>query len=43
MKEKLLKKYKSVKRIKETPITEIAELIGKNKAELLFRGFSADI
>jgi excinuclease ABC subunit C len=36
-KEKLLKKYKSVKRIKEAPVTEIAELIGQSKAELLFR------
>ena len=36
-KEKLLKKYKSVKRIRETPETEIAELIGKKKAELLLK------
>ena len=35
MKEKLLQKYKSVKRIKETPESEIAELIGKNKAALI--------
>jgi excinuclease ABC subunit C len=35
IKEKLLKKYKSVKRIKEVPETEIAELIGKKKAALI--------
>lgn len=39
LKEKLLKKYKSVKRIKEIPQSELAELIGKNKAELLFNYF----
>ena len=38
IKEKLLKKYKSVKRIKDAPQSEIAELIGKNKAEILFKG-----
>lgn len=37
-KEILLKKYKSVKRIKEAPESEIAELIGKTKAELLKEG-----
>jgi len=35
IKEKLLQKYKSVKRIKEAPESEIAELIGRNKAELI--------
>jgi excinuclease ABC subunit C len=35
MKEKLLKKYKSVKRIKEAPESEIAELIGEKKAMLV--------
>jgi excinuclease ABC subunit C len=35
MKEKLLKKYKSVKRMKEAPESEIAELIGKTKAALV--------
>ena len=35
MKEKLLKKYKSVKRIKEVPEIEIAELIGEKKAAIL--------
>lgn len=37
-KEILLKKYKSVKRIQETPESEIAELIGKTKAKLLKEG-----
>ncbi|MDR1682148.1 MAG: excinuclease ABC subunit UvrC [Candidatus Symbiothrix sp.] len=36
IKEKLLNKYKSVKRIKEAPESEIVELIGKSKAEILF-------
>ncbi len=36
--EALLKKYKSVKKIKETPLAEIAGLIGKSKAELLLKG-----
>ena len=35
IKEKLLKKYKSLKRLKETPISEIAELIGEKKADLI--------
>jgi len=35
MKEKLLQKYKSVKRIKEVPELEIAELIGEKKAALV--------
>jgi excinuclease ABC subunit C len=38
IKENLLKKYKSVKRIKEAPEEEIAELIGKSKAETLIKG-----
>jgi excinuclease ABC subunit C len=37
IKEKLLQKYKSVKRIKEAPQSEIEELIGKKKAETLFK------
>jgi excinuclease ABC subunit C len=37
IKEKLLQKYKSVKRIKEAPQSEIEELIGKKKAEALFK------
>jgi excinuclease ABC subunit C len=39
-KEKLLKKYKSVKRIHETPKEEIIELIGENKADILFGSFN---
>jgi excinuclease ABC subunit C len=39
MKEKLLKKYKSVKRIKEVPESEISELIGKKKATLVMEAF----
>ncbi|MDL2241986.1 excinuclease ABC subunit UvrC [Bacteroidales bacterium OttesenSCG-928-L03] len=37
-KDLLLKRYKSVKRIKEAPETEIVELIGKAKAAHLIRG-----
>jgi excinuclease ABC subunit C len=40
IKEALLKKYKSVKRIKEAKKEEIVNLIGKNKAELLFKGLN---
>ena len=39
MKEKLLKKYKSVKRIKEVAEAEIAELIGEKKAALVKAAF----
>ena len=35
LKEKLLQKYKSVKRIREVPESEIAELIGEKKAALM--------
>jgi len=35
IKETLLQKYKSVKRIKEVPESEIAELIGEKKAALI--------
>jgi excinuclease ABC subunit C len=38
LKEKLLKKYKSVKLIKEAPVAEIAELIGTRMAERLLQG-----
>jgi excinuclease ABC subunit C len=38
VKEKLLKKYKSVKRIKEAPKEELIELIGPYRAELLMQG-----
>jgi excinuclease ABC subunit C len=38
IKEKLLQKYKSVKRIKEASKEEIAGLIGKKKAEILMNG-----
>lgn len=37
VKEKLLKKYKSVKRIREVPEEELAGLIGKHKAGLIVR------
>ena len=37
-KEKLLKHYKSVKRIKEASFEEIADLIGENSAKRLFEG-----
>ncbi|MDR2804711.1 MAG: excinuclease ABC subunit UvrC [Dysgonamonadaceae bacterium] len=42
LKQKLLQKYKSVKRIRETPAAEIAELIGQSKAERLLRALSTD-
>ena len=35
----LLKKFKSVKRIKEAPIEEIAEIVGNKKANLLKEAF----
>jgi excinuclease ABC subunit C len=35
----LLKKYKSVKKIKEQTFEELAQTIGKQKAEILVRGF----
>jgi excinuclease ABC subunit C len=38
IKEKLLIQYRSVKRIKETPIDEIAALIGKGRAKILMNG-----
>ena len=37
-KETLLKKYKSVKRIKEAPMDELIELIGESKAGILING-----
>jgi excinuclease ABC subunit C len=43
IKEKLLKKYKSVKRIKEVPESEIAELIGEKKAALIKLAFQSTI
>ena len=39
----LLKKYKSVKRIKEVPIRELITLIGKSKAELLLRSIKGEV
>jgi excinuclease ABC subunit C len=41
IKETLLKKYKSVKRIRETPKAEITKLIGENRANILFKGLDA--
>ena len=40
IKEKLLKKYKSVKKIKEAPLDEIAGLIGEKTAKLLLKGLN---
>jgi len=34
----LLKKYKSVKRLKEAPESELIELIGQSKAAILLKG-----
>jgi excinuclease ABC subunit C len=42
IREKLLKKYKSVKRIKEASDAEIIELIGKSKADVLLQGLKKD-
>ena len=42
IKERLLKKYKSVKRIKEAPFEEICDLIGEKKSLLLFDAFHLD-
>ena len=39
IKEKVLQKYKSVKRIKEVPESEIADLIGEKKAALIKSAF----
>ena len=42
-KEALLKKYKSVKRIREAPSAELEELIGKRKAALVAEGLSMEV
>jgi excinuclease ABC subunit C len=42
IKETLLKKYKSLKRIKEANKEEIVDLIGKRKAELLFKNLNME-
>lgn len=34
----LLKKYKSLKRLREVPVNELVDLIGKSKAEMLTKG-----
>ncbi|MDR1746815.1 MAG: excinuclease ABC subunit UvrC [Tannerella sp.] len=36
-KEALLKKYKSIKRLRETPVSELSDFIGKRKAEIIFK------
>jgi len=38
----LLKKYKSVKRLKEAPVQELIELIGKSKAGTLLEGLHSN-
>ena len=38
----LLKKYKSVKRIKEAPVNELITLIGKTKTEVLLKSLNND-
>jgi len=43
MKEKLLRKYKSVKKIKEAPLDEIAGLIGEKTAKLLLKGLGKEV
>jgi len=40
-KEKLLKKYKSVKKIKETPTDELIKIIGKRRTTLLQKGLDS--
>ena len=42
-KEALLKKYKSVKRIREVPSAELEELIGKRKAALVAEGLGMEV
>jgi len=42
-KEMLLKKYKSVKRIREAPSAELEELIGKKKAALVAEGLGMEV
>ena len=42
-KEVLLKKYKSVKRIREAPSAELEELIGKKKATLVAEGLGMEV
>ena len=42
-KEVLLKKYKSVKRIREAPSAELEELIGKKKAALVAEGLGMEV
>ena len=42
-KEALLKKYKSVKRIREAPSAELEELIGKKKATLAAEGLGMEV
>ena len=42
-KELLLTHYKSVKRIKEVPITDLELLIGKNKANIVFEALNKNI
>jgi excinuclease ABC subunit C len=42
-KEILLKKYKSVKRLRSVPFEELVELVGKKKAELLTKGLNEKI
>lgn len=42
-KEALLKKYKSVKRIREVPSAELEELIGKKKATLVAEGLGMEV
>ena len=42
-KEALLKKYKSVKRIREVPSAELEELIGKKKAALVAEGLGMEV
>ena len=42
-KEALLKKYKSVKRIREVPSAELEELIGKKKATLVVEGLGMEV
>jgi excinuclease ABC subunit C len=39
-KELLLKKYKSVKRIRELPLDELVKFIGKSKAGILLKGLN---
>ena len=40
--DQLMKKYRSIKKLKEVPFDELKEVIGESKATLLIEGFKVD-